>query len=95
MKRKKAEPIGNLIMHMLREEGLETPLMQHRLIAAWPEAVGMMARYTSRLFIKNQTLMVHVDSAACRQELLMRRSDLVTELNRRAGGQVIIDIAFY
>lgn len=95
MKRKDAEPIGALILQMLREDRLEQPLMQHRLLAAWPETVGMMARYTSRLFIKNQVLMVHVNSAACRQELLMRRSELVAELNRKAGGQIITDISFY
>lgn len=95
MKRKQAESIGSLIMQMLREERLEMPLMQHRVLASWAETVGPMAHYTSRLFIKNQVLMVHVTSAACRQELLMRRAGLVDELNRKAGGQVITDIAFY
>ena len=32
MKRKRAIPIGDLVRQYLRDEGLETPLNQHRLI---------------------------------------------------------------
>ena len=57
MKRNKAEQVGALIRHFLRQEGLESPLNERRLIAAWGEVLGpTIASYTKELFIKNQVL---------------------------------------
>ena len=40
MKRNNAEQIGELIRHYLRQESLESPLNERRLISAWPEVLG-------------------------------------------------------
>ena len=57
MKRNDAAPIGQLIRQYLRQESLESPLNERRLINAWPEVLGpAIASYTGELFIKNQTL---------------------------------------
>lgn len=95
MKRNDAEPIGRLIQNFLRQECLESPLNERRLINAWPEVVGpTIASYTRELYIKNQVLCVHLTSAALRQELMMGRELLVRNLNRRVGAQVIARIEF-
>ena len=39
MKRNNAEQIGELIRHYLRQESLESPLNERRLISAWPEVL--------------------------------------------------------
>lgn len=84
-----------LILRNLREQGLETPLLQKRLIDAWPEIAGSaIARYTREVFIQNQTLVVHLTMPALRTELSMRRSELVKKLNEQVGEQVIADIRF-
>ena len=60
MKRNNAEQIGELIRHYLRQESLESPLNERRLISAWPEVLGpTIASYTRELYIKNQVLYVH------------------------------------
>lgn len=95
MKRNNAEQIGALIRNFLRQESLETPLNERRLISAWPEVLGpTIASYTQELFIKNQVLYVHLTSAALRQELMMGRDLLIRNLNRRVGAQVITNIIF-
>lgn len=95
MKRNNAEPIGKLIQNYLRQESLESPLNEHRLINAWSEVLGTtIASYTRDLFIKNQVLYVHLTSAALRQELMMGRELLVRNLNARVGAQVITNIVF-
>lgn len=95
MKRNDAAPIGQLIRHYLRQECLESPLNERRLINAWSEVLGpAIASYTRELFIKNQTLYVHLTSSALRQELMMGRKLLVNNLNRHVGAQVITDIVF-
>ncbi|MCE2615670.1 MAG: DUF721 domain-containing protein [Phocaeicola sp.] len=96
MERNKAQNIGNLVMKFLRMQGLEAPLNEHRLINSWGEVVGsVIVKYTTDLFIKNQTLHVHVTSAPLRQELMMARKILVKSLNEKVGSQVIVDIIFH
>ena len=95
MKRNKTEQVGDEIRRLLRQEGLEAPLNEYRLIEAWKEVVGeIIARYTRQLYIKNQTLYVHFTSSVLRQELLMRRKELVHDLNKKVGSQVIVNIVF-
>lgn len=95
MKRREAQDITQLLNLYLREEGLETPLNQHRLMAAWPEVAGrVVAKYTRDLKIYNQVLVVHLSSAALRAELQMRRSELMKQLNDKVGSTVIYDIKF-
>jgi predicted nucleic acid-binding Zn ribbon protein len=96
MRRNNAEQIGDVIRFFLRQQGLESPLNEYRLVQAWGDVVGpAMARYTSNLYIKNQTLHVHLTSAVLRQELMMARELLVKNLNRQVGAQVIVDIHFH
>ena len=83
MKRNDAEQIGKLIQQYLRQESLESPLNEQRLLDAWPQVLGPAASYTSNLYIRNQTLYVHLTSAALRQELMMGRELLVRTLNQK------------
>ena len=54
MKKYNTEGISNILGRFLREEGLETPLLEQRALQAWPEVVGeAIARYTSDLRIRN------------------------------------------
>lgn len=93
MKRTESKPIGGEIMEYLRASGLETPLNEYRVIQAWPQEVGSaLASYTGGLRIYNQVLYVNVSSAAVRNELMMRRTELLKKLNTRAGAQVITQI---
>ena len=96
MRRNNAEHIGDVIRFFLRQQGLESPLNEYRLVQAWGDVVGpAMSRYTSNLYIKNQTLHVHLTSAVLRQELMMARELLVKNLNQLVGAQVIVDIQFH
>ena len=40
MKRNDAEQIGKLIRNFLRQESLESPLNERRLISSWAEVLG-------------------------------------------------------
>ena len=87
--------IKDLILRNLRTQGLETPLLQKRLIDAWPAVMGeAIASYTESLFIRNQTLFVHLTVPALRSDLSMQRREIVRRLNEHVGEQVIADIRF-
>lgn len=95
MKRNNAEQIGDVLRQFLRQQGLETPLNEYRLVDAWKDVVGpVIARYTTNLFIKNQVLYVSLSSSVIRQELMMGREMLVRNLNAQVGSQVIVNIVF-
>ena len=88
-------PIHDLILRNLRAQGLETPLLQKRLIDAWPLVAGdAIARFTTDVYIRNQTLYVSLRVPALRADLAMRRQEFVNRLNEYVGSQVIADIRF-
>lgn len=93
MKKTESERVDGVIMQYLREFGLETPLNEHRLIQAWDTVLGpAVSKYTKELKIYNQVLFVTVSSAVIRNELMMRRTELVSRLNSHVGAQVITQI---
>lgn len=95
MFRKEVQNIRDLIMRNLRVQGLETPLLQKRLVEAWPTVAGpLIARYTQDVAIRNQTLWIRLSNPALRADLSMRRQDFVRRLNEYVGSQVITDIRF-
>ena len=95
MKRNNTEQIGDVLRQFLRQQGLETPLNEYRLVDAWEDVVGpVIARYTTNLFIKNQVLYVSLSSSVIRQELMMGREMLIRNLNAQVGSQVIVNIVF-
>lgn len=95
MFRKDVKNIGELILRNLRSQGLETPLLQKRLVDAWPTVMGdMVASYTQEVYIRNQTLWVHLTSPALRADLSMMKQDIVKKLNAAVDSQVIVDIRF-
>ncbi len=89
------ESLKDVLLRNLREQGLETPLKQKRLVEAWPEIVGpVITRYTLNTYIYNQTLFVRLSNPALRSDLSMMRQELVNKLNAVVGEQVITDIRF-
>jgi predicted nucleic acid-binding Zn ribbon protein len=87
--------IKDLILQALREQGLETPLLQKRLVDAWGEVAGpTIARYTLNAYIYNQTLFVRLSNPALRADLSMRRAEFTQRLNAAVGEQVITDVRF-
>ncbi len=95
MFKRDVQQIKDLIMRNLRVQGLETPLLQKRLIDEWPTVMGeAIAKYTEGLYIRNQTLFVHLTIPALRAELSMQKKEIVKKLNEQVGSQVIADIRF-
>lgn len=96
MFKREVKPLGEVLRKFLRDGGLETPLLQLRVVEAWDRVAGpMVARYTAEKFVKNQVLFVKIQNPALRQDLSMMRSQLVRRLNAAVGSSVIVDIRVY
>ena len=95
MFKRDVQSLKDLILRNLRAQGLETPLLQKRLVEAWPKIAGpVVARYTLNTYIYNQTLYVRLSNPALRSDLSMRRQELTQLLNAYVGEQVITDVRF-
>ena len=95
MFRRDVKNIKDLVMQNLRENGLETPLLQKRLVDAWPEVAGpSVARFTREVSIYNQVLYVKLSSPVLRTELSMRRQSYIDKLNHIVGARIITDVRF-
>ena len=96
MFRREVKSVAAVLQQLLREEGLETPLQQKRLIDSWETVTGrIVARYTTEKFIQNQTLYVKIVNPALRQDLAMMRQQLVKRLNEQVGSFIFSDIKVY
>ena len=95
MFRRDVKQIKDIILQAMREQGLETPLQQKRLVESWPIVAGeVIAGYTLNTFIYNQTLYVRLSNPALRADLSMRRQEFTSKLNAIVGEQIIVDIRF-
>jgi predicted nucleic acid-binding Zn ribbon protein len=93
--KREVQSVKDIILRTMREQGLETPLQQKRLVEAWPEVAGpVIARYTLNTYIYNQTLFVRLSNPALRSDLSMMRQELVKKLNDYVGEQIITDVRF-
>ena len=95
MRKSKPEKLQDIVNQFIREEGLETPLNQYRIIDTWKNTVGKSSeKYTESIFIKNQKLYIKIHSSVIKQELSMYSRQLAQQLNNEVKSQVIFDIVF-
>lgn len=74
-------------MHIRRK------LKESRLEKQWEELLGKnAASLTSKLYIKDRVLFVHLNSSVLRNELLMMRETLIKRINEKAGEELITKI---
>lgn len=96
MFRKNVKDLSDVLNVCMRRNGLETPLLQRRLVDAWESVVGSgVAAYTGEKFIKNQTLFVKIKNPALRCDMDMMKSAIVRKLNDKVGSMVISDLRLY
>lgn len=88
--------MGDALLAFLREEGLETPLLEYRITQAWPEVMGeVISRYTRQVYVRERKLQVQITSAPLRQNLMMEHKRIAQKLNDHVGSYVISDVCFF
>ncbi|MBR6140629.1 MAG: DUF721 domain-containing protein [Bacteroidaceae bacterium] len=96
MKLSNPESLHDALLVFLREQGLETPLLEYRIMQAWPDVMGAtISRYTKQVFIREGKLHVQLTSAPLRQNLMMEHKRIAQKLNAHVGSYVISDVCFF
>jgi predicted nucleic acid-binding Zn ribbon protein len=82
MRKSKQQTIGQLLDRIIKENNLAEGLTQVELSNRWPEITGeFISKHTTDLKLYKQTLYVTMDNAACKQELLYKKSEVLLRLN--------------
>lgn len=82
--------VGEALQQFLKDNNLNTKLSHLHISDYWTRVVGKLATpYTRSLEIKDDTLYVKISNAALRNELFIRRYDIVNRINEEAGYQII------
>jgi predicted nucleic acid-binding Zn ribbon protein len=93
IRRTEFQSLGSVIKEYLKEKKFDRKLAEVDAVNSWESIIGrQIARSTSSIYIKNETLFVHLKSSIIRQELLMMRSDIIRTINRNAGFDLIKNI---
>jgi hypothetical protein len=96
MKRSNTQSISKVLEVFFKENPhLAQKLAETRLINSWDKVLNpIILRYTGQLFIKNRCLYVKINSSVVKSELIMRREQLIQDLNKEVGETVITNINF-
>ena len=93
MRRSKTISLAEAVNDYIREMNLGGKLSEITIINSWEEIVGKaISSRTTKIFIKDHVLHVHLNSSVVRNELLMLREVLREKLNSKAWSEVIRDI---
>jgi len=95
MRRSKTITLEEAIRDYIKEMNLGEKLAETSLINSWEEIVGKaISSRTTRIYIKDHILHVHLSSSVVRNELMMLRESLRNKLNEKSGNELIKDIIF-
>jgi predicted nucleic acid-binding Zn ribbon protein len=93
MRRSKTISLAEAVNDYLKEMKLDGKLSEVSVINSWQEIVGRaISSRTTKIYIKDHVLYVHLQSSVVRNELLMLREELREKLNQRAGSEVVKEI---
>lgn len=95
MRRSKTISLAEALSDYVKEMNFGTKLSEASVINSWDETVGKaISSRTTRIYIKDHILYVHLSSSVVRNELLMLREALKEKLNQKSGSEVIKEIVF-
>lgn len=93
MRRSKTISLAEAVNDYIKEMNLGGKLSEITIINSWEEIVGKaISSRTTKIFIKDHILYVHLNSSVVRNELLMLREALKEKLNSKVGSEVIKEI---
>ncbi len=93
MRRSKTISLAEAMQDYIKEMNLGPGLREISLLQSWESMVGKaISNRTSKIYIKDKVLFVHLKSPVVRNELMMIREALREKLNREAGEEIVKEI---
>jgi predicted nucleic acid-binding Zn ribbon protein len=93
MRRSAPVAVGDLLSLFIKEFGLEKGYRDYQLLKLWDEVLGnVISKSTLSKRLDGKKLYVYLSSSVVRDELYMMRSEIIKEINRRAGKNIIEEL---
>jgi predicted nucleic acid-binding Zn ribbon protein len=90
MRRSDIQSLGSAIKDFLKEKQFDGKLAEVDAVNSWEKIIGRpVARATTSIYIKDQTLYLHLKSSVVRNELFMMRNDIIRAMNEHAGRVIV------
>ncbi|HWP81820.1 MAG TPA: DUF721 domain-containing protein [Bacteroidota bacterium] len=94
-KRSSTKPIGQALQDLVSSLGIDRRLQEYRAVTEWEEIVGEhIAKVSSPVRIAQGVLVVRVRVSTWRNELTLRKKEIIQKLNAVIGDGTIKDIRF-
>ena len=91
----KEKHLGDVIDKLLKAYNLEDKMKELDLLEAWPDLMGKaVAHRTKSIEIKNQKLLLKIDSSVMREQLHIGKQVIIHRVNEFMGKDVIQDVWF-
>lgn len=82
----KEKNIGDVLNKMMDKYRLKSKFNEIELVKVWEEIAGkLVAKHTTKLEIKGKTLYVWFDQAPLKNEMFLRRDQLLNAINDKMG----------
>lgn len=95
MKRENTRLISEILKEFIARENLTDGINAVRVLDAYVKTVGPeLAAQTVKKYFREGTLVCHVDSAAARSRLFMKREEIADSINRMLGRDEVRRIYF-
>lgn len=87
--------VKNAVSDLLDFYKLKGKFNQMSTMDAWKQVMGeSVARRTSKLFMREKTMFIKVESASLKNELMMVKSRIIQELNQVTGEGIVEELIF-
>lgn len=87
------QQLGKAISSMLKSVGIDRAVLQNESLLIWEKVVGKaVAENTTAEEVKHGTLIVRVSTPVWRNELALRKGEILNKLNEALGKKVIRNI---
>lgn len=84
MKKSNEQNLGDVLRHFLKANGLEEKVLETEISARWEELAGKAINLkTRKIALEKGELTVYLTSSVLRNELSMRRTELLEHINQR------------
>jgi predicted nucleic acid-binding Zn ribbon protein len=87
--------LGAALRSLAEDLGIAARLRDYEVFTSWPALVGeRIARVAEPVRLEKGVLTVHVAGAPWRNELTLRRREIIGRINAGLGNTVVTDIRF-
>jgi len=91
----RTKSVGDAIEELVAQLGIKKKLREQDAFVVWDQAVGeRIAKVATPTRMLRGTLLVSVKSGAWRNELSMRKQEIIRRINELVGDEVLKDIKF-